>query len=1093
MARKRIKTLASEWGVPVDDVLASCTRLHLPHAHSESSLLSQEETDRVKADLDDQAHRAALMRRETVLETSAGKVLEKRLNATVMRRRHAEPDPNSPPVADEPFHFEVEKDQNEQFAAPFFEEPIAGEPAEPPFFEPVETPAPPPESVSQAAHEEPIAASAQPESAPPDKPAPEPVLETAPVEASTSNGSSTPEAAGEPREAAPDSESRSMDNQGAAIAPPEETGPIANGTAHAGEPAPVLSVAGDTDNTEKPSLAASAEVTPVEPPPMPRKPAPVARHEGGLPPARQTPPSRPPFPPRPAQPPRISPPLASPMVQPPRDSTPTRTLGPTIGYRGPGSQQRRPEVRPQASTDPSKTINLTGGAHASAPSLDDGPRGPKVLGKIDLRKPTPPPRPAAPSGIARTGAGAVRPSERRVSPSQAAPGQPDFVPGLPPPDQLKPGARPIKKKRVVKKGTTDLAAEREMRGLRVPKKRRALPGKEQRKTAITTPKASKRIVRITEGVTVADLARNMGVKAGEIIRKLMDLGVMSTLNQVLDVDTATLVASEFGYSVENVAFDAESAIEESEEVAAGEVVTRPPVVTVMGHVDHGKTSLLDAIRHTSVTEGEFGGITQHIGAYTVDINDRKISFVDTPGHEAFTAMRARGAKVTDIVILVVAADEGVMPQTVEALNHAKAAKVPIIVAINKIDRPEANPDRVKQQLTEHGLIPEDYGGDTIVVPVSARTREGIDRLLEMILLQADVMDLKANPDRSARGTVVESELDKGRGPVATVLIQEGTLHQGDAFVCGTSYGRVRAMQNHLGQRITEAGPSTPVEIFGLSAVPEPGTSFVGVAEESKARQVAEFRRSKQREGVLQKTSRISLQDLSERMLAGEVKELSVIIKGDVNGSVEALAESLMRLSTSEVKLDIVHRSVGAISETDVTLASASRAIIIGFNVRPEPKAAQLAEKENVEIRLYTIIYEAINDIREAMEGLLAPTYREKSLGRAEVRQTFVVQGTTVAGVMVVEGKVLRNARARLVRDGRVVWEGKIATLRRFKDDAREVMAGYECGIGLENFNDIKPGDVIEDYELEAVLRKLAIPKPEAVRGASPAIEKQPPA
>jgi translation initiation factor IF-2 len=687
----------------------------------------------------------------------------------------------------------------------------------------------------------------------------------------------------------------------------------------------------------------------------------------------------------------------------------------------------------------------------------------------------------------------LRPGERRVSPSLAQQSQPDFTPGLPPPDQLKPGARAIKKKRVVKKGTTDLAAEREMRGLRVPKKRRALPGKEQRKTAITTPKASKRIVRITEGVTVADLAHNMGVKAGEIIRKLMDLGVMSTLNQVLDVDTATLVASEFGYSVENVAFDAESAIEESEEAAIGELVTRPPVVTVMGHVDHGKTSLLDAIRHTSVTEDEFGGITQHIGAYMVDINDRKIGFVDTPGHEAFTAMRARGAKVTDIVILVVAADEGVMPQTVEALNHAKAAKVPIIVAINKIDRPEANVDRVKQQLTEHGLIPEDYGGDTIVVPVSARTREGIERLLEMVLLQADLMDLKANPSRSARGTVVESELDKGRGPVATVLIQEGTLHQGDAFVCGSSYGRVRAMQNHLGQRITEAGPSTPVEIFGLSAVPEPGTSFVGVAEESKARQVAEFRRSKEREGVLQKTSRISLQDLSERMLAGEVKELNVIIKGDVNGSVEALAESLTRLSTNEVKLDIMHRSVGAISETDVTLASASKAIIVGFNVRPEPKAAQLAEKENVEIRLYTIIYEAINDIREAMEGLLAPTYREKALGRAEVRQTFVVQGTTVAGAMVVDGKVQRNARARLVRDGRVVWEGKIATLRRFKDDAREVLAGYECGIGLENFNDIKPGDVIEDFELEAVLRKLAIPKQEPVRGASAAVEKQPPA
>ncbi|HEX3408870.1 MAG TPA: translation initiation factor IF-2, partial [Candidatus Binataceae bacterium] len=572
-------------------------------------------------------------------------------------------------------------------------------------------------------------------------------------------------------------------------------------------------------------------------------------------------------------------------------------------------------------------------------------------------------------------------------------------------------------------------------------------------------------------------------------RKLMDLGVMSTLNQVLDVDTATLVASEFGYSVENVGFDVESAIDEGEVEVAGEAVTRPPVVTVMGHVDHGKTSLLDAIRHTNVTEREFGGITQHIGAYMVEVHGRKISFVDTPGHEAFTAMRARGAKVTDMVILVVAADEGVMPQTVEALNHAKAAGVPIIVAVNKIDRPEANLDRVKQQLTEHGLIPEDYGGDTITVPVSARSGEGVERLLQMILLQADLMDLKANPDRTARGTVVESELDRGRGPVATVLIQEGTLRQGDPFVCGITYGRVRAMQDHLGQRVTEAGPSTPVEIFGLSSVPEPGTAFTAVVDESKARQVAEFRRSKQREGVLQKTSRISLEDLSSRMAGGEVKELRVIVKGDVNGSVEALVESLARLSTSEVKVELIHKSVGAISETDVTLASASKAIIIGFNVRPEPKAAQLAEKEGVEIRLYTIIYEVINDMREAMEGLLAPTYREKSLGRAEVRQTFVVQGTTVAGVMVIEGKLLRSARARLVRDGRVVWEGKIATLRRFKDDAREVLAGYECGIGLENFNDVKPSDIIEDFEMETVLRKLAVAKPETVRGAGGSAEK----
>ncbi|MFZ0890767.1 MAG: translation initiation factor IF-2, partial [Candidatus Binataceae bacterium] len=668
----------------------------------------------------------------------------------------------------------------------------------------------------------------------------------------------------------------------------------------------------------------------------------------------------------------------------------------------------------------------------------------------------------------------------------AAPPAPEVPPT--PPDQAKPGARGVKKKKVVKKDVGDFTAEREMRGLRVPKKRRALPGKELRKTEITTPRASKRVVRITEGVTVGDLGRNMGVKAGELIKKLMELGVMSTLNQVLDPDTATLVAHEFGYTVENVAFDVESAIEESTEEEEGEPTPRPPVVTVMGHVDHGKTSLLDAIRKTNVIAEEFGGITQHIGAYTVTANGHPITFVDTPGHEAFTAMRARGAKVTDIVVLVVAADEGMMPQTVEAINHARAAKVPIIVAINKIDRPEANIDRVKQQLTEQGLIPEDYGGDTITVPVSARTREGLDKLLEMVLLQAELMELRARPDRPAKGTVVESQLDRGRGPVATVLIQEGTLHQGDPFVCGVSYGRVRAMLDHRGERLTEAGPSTPIEIFGLSEVPEPGTLFT-VAEEAKTRQVAEFRRSKQREGELAKTSRVSLEQLSQRMAAGEVKELKVIVKGDVQGSVEALSDALRRLSTIEVKLDIIHSSAGAISETDVTLAAASKAVVIGFNIRPEQKAAALAEKEGVEIRLYTVIYEAINDMREAMEGLLAPTYREKALGRAEVRKTFTVPGATVAGSMVLDGKITRAARVRLVRDSRVVWEGKIASLRRFKDDVREVASGYECGIGLENYNDIKTGDVIEAFEMETVLRKLVPSKPEPVRGQAQ-VEKQ---
>jgi translation initiation factor IF-2 len=1007
MARKRIKTFAQEWGFPVDEVLAACARLKLGHAHSDSSLLSPEEAERVRHDLDENAHRQQAMRRETVVETSAGKIVEKRLNATVMRRRHAEPEPGVAQAASqaaEPFHFELEGQSDDTFATPFLEESAKpAEPEMPMFFE---------REQSQPAAEESAAPAAS---------------EEHPAE--TPNGH-----AGANGAAARAEESRAESGTTRPQVTPE--------------PHPGADVKGE---------AAAAEKAP-------------ARPESPAAPGRER---------RPIQRSIVEPPKAQPPGA--RQSMPPLQRSQPLAGSG---VRRAGDARPESS---GRTINLTGAAHRAAPSLDEGQRGPRVLGKIELPKPAP--RPSTP--VSRP-SGPPRPGQ----PSRFAPAAPAAQPDqgmVPPPGESagKPGARTIKKKRVVKKGVPDFTAEREMRGLRVPKKRRALPGKEQRKTEITTPKASKRVVRITEGVTVSELARNMGVKAGEIIKKLMGLGVMSTLNQVLDVDTAALVASDFGYSVENVAFDVESAIEETEtEETPGEMVPRPPVVTVMGHVDHGKTSLLDAIRHAKVTEQEFGGITQHIGAYMVEAAGRKITFVDTPGHEAFTAMRARGAKVTDIVILVVAADEGVMPQTVEALNHARAAQVPIVVAVNKIDRPEANVDRVKQQLTEQALIPEDYGGDTIVVPVSARTGEGIDKLLEMLLLQADVLELKANADRQARGTVVESQLDRGRGPVATVLIQEGTLHQGDPFVCGVSYGRVRAMLDHNGQRVSEAPPATPVEIFGLSSVPEPGTPFVVVAEEAKARQVAEFRQSKQREGELQKSARVSLQDLSDRMKAGEVKELKVIIKGDVQGSVEAMADSLLRLSTSEVKVEILHSSAGAISETDVTLASASNAVIIGFNIRPEPKAAALAEKEGVEIRLYTVIYEAINEMREAMEGLLAPTYREKALGRAEVRKTFNVPGGTIAGSMVVDGKIARNARARLVRDGRVVWEGRIGSLRRFKDDAREVAAGYECGIGLENYNDVKPEDMIEAFEMEAVARKLEVPRPEQMRGHA-AAEKHP--
>jgi len=1009
MARKRIKSLAKEWGVPLEDVIASTERLKLAHAHTEASLLGPDEADRVKADLDEQAHRNALLRKETVVETSAGTIVEKRLNATVMRRRHAESASSPAGEAAQPFHFESQESaQEETFVSPFMNESPQPQIDTPVFQPPVE-------------------------------PAVEAAIPQTPV--FTAPEVSAPQTNQEPHIEAPAAEIHEAPHHVEAALMSEKL------SEKKSEPAPAEMHAGAPAQRE----AEHAAATPARPAEAPReatRPAPSMREER-------------------------------------RDFRRPEANRPRV-------ETRPTQVAPSSTNGERRTLNLTKtGSHPAAPSLDDGQRGPKVLGKIDLRAKVVPAKPAAPTG--RTMGPGGRPGQPAGRPQAGAP-QPQQQPEGPPPEPSnKPGAagRALKKKKVVKKDGGDFLAEREIRGLRVPKKRRALPGKEQRKTEITTPRASKRVVRITEGVTVGDLGRSMGVKAGDLIRKLMDLGQMATLNQVLDVDTASLLASEFGYTVENVAFDVEQAIEEApaEHEEAGELLPRPPVVTIMGHVDHGKTSLLDAIRSAKVTEEEYGGITQHIGAYTVQVDGRTITFVDTPGHEAFTSMRARGAKVTDIVVLVVAANEGPMPQTIEALNHARAAKVPIIVAINKIDLPDANIDNVKQKLTQIGLIPEDFGGDAITVGVSARTKEGIDKLLEMILLQADVMELKANPNRPAKGTVVESQLDRGRGPVATVLIQEGTLHQGDPFVCGVSYGRVRAMLNHLGQRLTEAGPSTPVEIFGLSSVPEPGTQFIGVAEEAKARQVAEFRRSRQREGELQKTSRVSLEDLSQRMREGEVKDLKVIIKGDVQGSVEALQNALERLSTGEVKLQVIHASAGAISETDVTLASASKGLIIGFNIRPEAKAAQLAEKEGVEIRLYTVIYEAIDDVREAMEGLLAPTFREKALGRAEVRKTFNVPGGTIAGSMVVDGKVTRAGRARLVRDGRVVWEGKIGSLKRFKDDAREVTSGYECGIGLENYNDVKPGDVIEAFEMETVLRKLTQAPRDGGRGSAQ-VEKQ---
>jgi translation initiation factor IF-2 len=710
----------------------------------------------------------------------------------------------------------------------------------------------------------------------------------------------------------------------------------------------------------------------------------------------------------------------------------------------------------------------TAAAPAAAPK--EPPRGARVLGRIDLKR-TVTIAPAAPSAPRRPTPGA--PGVPAAGNEAARPAR-DGEAAKPAAGEAEKPKAGRHKKRVVKKQDVLEFREKELRSGRIPKKKRALPGKEQRKTEITVPRASKRVIRISEVITVGDLAREMGIKAGDVIKKLMSLGMMASINQVLDVDTATLVAGDVDYQVENVAFDAESVLEVEHVEEESMLVSRPPVVTIMGHVDHGKTSLLDAIRSTNVTAQEHGGITQHIGAYHVQVDGRSVTFLDTPGHEAFTAMRARGAKVTDVVVLVVAADDGVMPQTVEAINHARAAEVPIIVAVNKIDKPDADLERVKRGLSEHGLVSEDWGGDTVFAPVSAKTQEGIPHLLEMLLLQADILEVRANPDKLARGTIVEAKLDRGRGPVATVLVQEGTLRVGDAFVCGVFHGKVRAMINDLGQKVEIAPPSSPVEILGLQGVPQAGDSFIAVADESKARQVAEHRHTKQRETELVKSSKVSLEELYDQIKTGDVKELRVVVKADVQGSVEALTDALTRMSTAEVKLRVLHGSVGGITESDILLAAASNAIVIGFNVRPESKGQALASQEGVDVRLYTVIYEAVADVRAAMEGMLEPTFREQTQGRVDIRQIFNIQGVgTIAGCYVTEGKIQRGNLVRILRDHVVVHEGKLASLKRFKDDVREVSAGYECGLSIEGFHDIKQGDVVEAYERTAVVRRIS--------------------
>lgn len=594
---------------------------------------------------------------------------------------------------------------------------------------------------------------------------------------------------------------------------------------------------------------------------------------------------------------------------------------------------------------------------------------------------------------------------------------------------------------------------------------------EQERKKREMPKPKPVEAQVPETISVGDFAQMIKVSGVEVIKKLMSLGVMASLSDTIDYDTAAIVGEELGAKISPaVVVTIEDRLFDEEEDKEEDLQPRSPVVVVMGHVDHGKTSLLDAIRNAHVAVGEAGGITQHIGAYRVNINDQDITFLDTPGHEAFTAMRLRGAMVTDIAILVVAADDGIMPQTIEAINHAKAAGVSIIVAINKIDKENANVERVKQELTEHELVPEEWGGDTICVPVSAKQKTGIDELLEMVLLVAEMKNLRANPNRRAQGTVIEAKLDKGRGPVATVLVQKGTLHAGDTVIAGTAVGRVRVMLDHTGKRVEEAGPSVPVEIVGLSEVPDGGDTFAAVTDERLARQLAEQRKEEQK---LANTSvpKVSLEDLFNNMEAGEVKELNVIVKADVQGSVEAVKQSLEKISNEEVKVRCIHGGVGGINESDVMLAKASSAIIVGFNVVADAGARASAEKDGVDVRTYRVIYDAIDEITAAMKGMLAPTFREVITGHAEVRSTFKVSNVgTVAGCYITDGKIPRNAQVKITRGGIVVHEGEIASLKRFKDDVKEVAQGYECGIGIENYNDIKEGDIIEAFVMEEVAR-----------------------
>jgi translation initiation factor IF-2 len=628
-------------------------------------------------------------------------------------------------------------------------------------------------------------------------------------------------------------------------------------------------------------------------------------------------------------------------------------------------------------------------------------------------------------------------------------------------------AKPVKKREVRERADLYGVAEGEGRGPRRKGMKKAI--KKVTKSELTVPKAIKRRIKVGESITVGELAKRMGIKSGEVIKQLLQMGVMANINYPIDFESAVIVAGEFGYEVEHASMQEEDLLALGPR-KEGKIIPRPPVVTIMGHVDHGKTSLLDAIRQTRVTEAEAGGITQHIGAYHVKLPQGNVVFLDTPGHEAFTAMRARGAKVTDLVVLVVAADDGVMEQTVEAINHAKAAGVPLVVAVNKIDKPNASPEKVKRELGNYGVVSEEWGGDVLFAEVSAKKGTGIQELLEKILLQAEILDLSATPELPATGHIIESRLDKGRGPVGTVLVLQGTLKVGDYFVCGSQYGRVRAMFDDRGHKVEEVTPGLPVEVQGFNGIADAGDEFMVLEDERKAKQIAMMRQQKQREATLARISRVTLEKLYQQVKEGAVKELKMVLKADVHGSIEALAKALSELGSKEIKVSLIHSGMGEITESDIMLASASDAIVVGFNVRANPKAQALAEQEQVDVRYYDVIYNLLQDVHAALEGLLEPIVEEKVLGRAEVRQVFTITKTgTIAGCMVQDGKIERNALARVLRGGKTISEGgKVNSLKRFKEDVKEVLAGYECGIGIDRFNDFQVGDLIEAYVQEKV-------------------------